>query len=365
MSQAGLAPRGSALGACPVPLTQAYDAALFDLDGVLYLGGESIPHAASSVQAALAAGMRAGYVTNNASRSPSAVAGHLRELGIPAQDAEVVTSGQAAAHHLAEHLPAGAVVLIIGTDALTEEVARRGLKPVRRCDGPLGMPAAVVQGLSPQTAWTDLAEAAVALRHGALWVAGNADTTLPSPRGQLPGNGAFVAALRTATGREPIVVGKPSPALHAESLSRVPARRPLVVGDRLDTDVLGAVRGAADSLLVLTGVADRAALLQAPPGSRPTYLSSDLRGLLVAHPQVVVEGATARCGGYRAWYDGELRLNRDDGGGDGGDGPSPGDVGYDPDGHGHHADDRRGGGSSDDALRAECALSWALADAAR
>jgi glycerol 3-phosphatase-2 len=157
-------------------------------------------------------------------------------------------------------------------------------------------------------------------------------TTLPSARGPLPGNGAFVAALRLVTGLEPLVAGKPDPALHLESLQRVGARRPLVVGDRLDTDVLGAVRGGADSLLVLTGVTDRAALLAAPPGSRPTYLSSDLRGLAQSHPAVDVDVDQARCRAATAtWTDGAVVV----------------------------------AGSGDDALRAEAALWWACADAGR
>lgn len=292
-------------------------------------------HAAEAVGAAREAGLRAAFVTNNASRAPAEVAAHLSELGIPAGPSDVVTSAQAAARVLAERLPAGAAVLVLGTDALADEVAAVGLRPVRSADE---QPAAVVQGLDRTTGWAELAEACVALRAGALWVAGNADSTLPSPRGPLPGNGAMVAALAAATGLTPVVAGKPEPALHRESLERVGSQRPLVVGDRLDTDVLGAVRGSTDSLLVLTGVTDRAALLAAPAGSRPTYLARDLRGLLVAHPEARVEGDTAACGSARArLVDGQVQV---DGDGDGGDGD----------------------GDSDDALRAACALSWALAD---
>ena len=237
-----------------------------------------------------------------------------------------MTSAQAAARLLAEQLDPGAAVLVVGTRALEEEVAAVGLRPVRTADD---APQAVVQGLGPATTWTDLAEAAVALHQGAVWVAGNADSTLPSPRGALPGNGALVAALELVTGRRAIVAGKPEPALHRESVARVGARRPLVVGDRLDTDVLGAVRGGADSLLVLTGVTDRARLLAAPAGSRPTYVGGDLRALLADHPPAVVAGDSATCGAARAhWRDGQLQVQ----------------------------------GDGDDALRAACALSWALAD---
>ena len=309
-----------------MPLAQAYDAALYDLDGVLYLAGEPVPYAAQSVGAAATAGLRAAYVTNNASRRPSVVAQHLRQLGIPAEPSDVVTSAQAAVRWLVERVPPGSRVLVLGTADLDDEVAAGGLAPVRSADD---RPVAVVQGLSPETGWRELAEAAVALRAGALWVAGNADSTYPSPRGPLPGNGSFVAALVTATGRHPVVVGKPEPQLHRESVERVGARRPLVVGDRLDTDVLGAVRGGADSLLVLTGVVDRAELLAAPDGSRPTYVSADLRGLLRPQLPVVRRETETVCGAARArWNGAELLVE----------------------------------GDADEGLRAACALAWARAD---
>ncbi len=309
------------LAASEGPLQEQYDAALLDLDGVLYVGPEAVPHAADAVARARAAGMRAAFVTNNASRRPAAVAEHLTELGIPAHPADVVTSGQAAARWLAARLAPGARVLVVGTEDLADLLRDHGLQPVRTADGA----DAVVQGLATTTAWTDLAEASVAIRAGALWVAGNADSTYPSPRGPLPGNGAFVQALITATGRAPVVVGKPEPELHAASVERVGARRPLVVGDRLDTDVLGAVRAGADSLLVLTGVTDWEALLAAPEDRRPTYLSSDLRGLALDHPAPVVEGDGARCREGRARREGD-RVRPE--------------------------------GGSDDALRAACALAW-------
>lgn len=318
------------LGSCPTPLAEHYDAALCDLDGVLYLGDDAVPHAATSVGSARAAGMRFAYVTNNASRAPDVVAGRLTALGIPVQPDEVVTSGQAAARALAAELVPGATVLVVGSEALAAEVAGVGLRPVRTVEqaGPDG-PAAVVQGLAPETCWADLAEAAVALHRGALWVAGNADESLPTARGPVPGNGAFVAALRLVTGREPKISGKPDPALHQESVQRVGAQRPLVVGDRLDTDVLGAVRGDADSLLVLTGVTGVRELVAAPPGSRPTYVAHDLRALLTPHPGVEVDRESAGCGDARArWRDGVLE----------------------------------GDPSSEDGLRALVALAWSCAD---
>ena len=125
----------------------------------------------------------------------------------------------------------------------------------------------------------------MAIRAGALWVAANVDRTLPTERGLLPGNGAMVAALKAATDAEPQVAGKPAPALMRDALARGTFHSPLVVGDRLDTDIEGAMRGGADSLLVLTGVTRPADLLLAPPDRRPTYVAADLAGLNAAYFQ--------------------------------------------------------------------------------
>jgi glycerol-1-phosphatase len=145
-----------------------------------------------------------------------------------------------------------------------------------------------------------LAEAALAIEAGALYVAANADATLPTPRGPQPGNGSLVQVLIHATGATPIVAGKPELPLHEESVQRVGAVRPLVVGDRLDTDIEGAVRGGADSLLVLTGVTEPADLLLARPPYLPAYVAGDLSGLNAAHPEVLRDGGGFRCGGWTA-----------------------------------------------------------------
>ena len=259
-------------------LVDGYDLVILDLDGVVYLDTEPVPGAVDTVNRLHEIGKPLAYATNNAARRPEEVAAHLVQLGIPATADEIVTSPQAAAALLAERLPAGSAVLVVGTDALAAEVAGAGLKPVSSADD---RPAAVVQGYGPRVGWPDLAEACVAVRGGALWVATNADRTLPSPRGPLPGNGALVAALATALGRGPDeVVGKPAPALFQRAAQRAGARRPLVVGDRLDTDIDGARRAGMDSMLVLTGVSTRADLDAAPPDRRPTYVAPDLSALL-------------------------------------------------------------------------------------
>lgn len=256
-------------------LRDRYEALLLDLDGTLYRG----PVVIEGAPAALAAedAQRLVYVTNNASRAPATVAAHLAELGFAATTDDVVTSAQAAARLLAERLAPGADVLVVGTDDLAAEVAAVGLRPVRRFDG--AAPAAVVQGHSPQTGWPELAEAAYALRSGALWVAANTDKTLPNERGLAPGNGAMVAALRTATELAPLVAGKPFAPLMADALVRADTRSALVVGDRLDTDIEGANAVGLDSLLVLTGVSTLDELKDAAAEFIPTFVADSLDAL--------------------------------------------------------------------------------------
>ncbi|MGA9376771.1 MAG: HAD-IIA family hydrolase, partial [Mycobacterium sp.] len=276
-------------------LAREHDCLLLDLDGTVFRGHEPTPGA---VQSLATLDARALYVTNNASRSAAEVAGHLRELGFSAQPDDVVTSAQSAARLLAGQLPAGAVVLIVGTDSLAAEIEGVGLKPVRSFDA---APVAVVQGHSPQTGWPDLCEAALAIRAGALWVAANVDRTLPSERGLLPGNGSMVAALRSATDTEPHVAGKPAPTLMNDALARGEFRSPLVIGDRLDTDIEGANAAGLPSLMVLTGVNSAADMVHAAVGSRPDFVSEDLRSLhsdadtlrIAAHPawQIDADGS--------------------------------------------------------------------------
>jgi HAD superfamily hydrolase (TIGR01450 family) len=307
------------------PLDRAYDTALLDLDGVVYAGGDAVPYAVGSLEAARGHGMRLAYVTNNAARTPEAVAAHLTELGVPARASEVITSAQAVARLVAEAVPAGAKVLAVGGEGLFVALRERGLVPVESAaEGP----AAAVQGYAPELRWSQLAEMAYAVNAGVPWFASNTDLTIPSARGIAPGNGAAVEAVRIATGGTPKVAGKPLPPMHRESVIRSGARRPLVVGDRLDTDIEGAHAGGVDSLLVLTGVTEVEALLAPRPEHRPTSVARDLRGLLVRHPPVRWEGAEAVCGGWTV-------------------APSADSLTL------------AGDGAPEDALRALCAAAWA------
>jgi glycerol-1-phosphatase len=254
-------------------LAQQYDCLLIDLDGTVFRGRQPTEGAVQALDEAESCKL---FVTNNASRSADEVAAHLRDLGFTASAADVVTSAQSAAHLLAGQLSPDSPVLVVGTDALANEIAAVGLRPVRRYEDD---PVAVVQGLSMTIGWPDLAEAALAIRAGALWVAANVDPTLPTERGLLPGNGSLVAALRTATGAEPQVAGKPAPSLLNDAVARGDFRAPLVIGDRLDTDIEGANATGLPSLMVLTGVSTARDAVFAEPAQRPTYIGHDLRSL--------------------------------------------------------------------------------------
>ena len=264
---------GSRSSADVTTLAQEHDCLLLDLDGTVFRGQEPTTGAVETLAAVTS---RTLYVTNNASRSSDEVAQHLRAMGFAAAADDVVTSAQSAAHLLADRLPAGAPVLIVGTESLAAEIENVGLKPVRQWSDD---PVAVAQGHSPETAWPDLAEAALAIRGNAFWVAANVDRTLPSERGLLPGNGSMVAALQAATDREPTVAGKPQPTLLTDALSRGDFRNPLVVGDRLDTDIAGANAAGVPSLLVLSGVSTASEAVRAVVGERPNYIAADLRSL--------------------------------------------------------------------------------------
>jgi glycerol 3-phosphatase-2 len=258
-------------------LVDRYDLIILDLDGVIYLIDKPLPGAVETVERLHTDGTPIAYVTNNASRRAMDVAALLTGMGVPAQADEVLTSAGAAAAMLADRLPAGAPVLVVGADALRAEVHEAGLTPVETFED---KPAAVVQGYGPDVGWRILAEAALSVRAGALWMATNTDRTLPSERGPLPGNGSLVAVLETALGRQPdVVVGKPQSALFTTAAEQAKARRPLVVGDRLDTDIEGAVGAGMDSLLVLSGISDRAELLAAPERRRPTFVAANVTAL--------------------------------------------------------------------------------------
>ena len=287
------------LGHSDHALSASHDLVMLDLDGVVYIGGEAVPGAPEHLARVREAGVRCAFVTNNASRAAATVAEHLVRLGVQAEPADVVTSAQAASRLLADRLPRGAAVVVLGAGALVEEVRAVGLTPVGVDDEAV----AVVTGYGPDVPWRDVMRVAVRVRDGLTWVASNTDATIPTTYGVAPGHGVLVDTLRRFTEVEPQVAGKPEPPLLHETIRRVGGERPLMVGDRLDTDIAGARRVDVDSLLVLTGVTGLVELVAAAPGERPTYLSRDLGGLSTPHPEVRREHGVVTVGGWRATID--------------------------------------------------------------
>lgn len=284
------------LGSSATALCQAYDLAMLDLDGVVYVGGEAVPGAPGHLRAARDAGMRVAFITNNASRPPDQVADHLRALGVEASVDDVVTSAQAAARLLVDRHGADARVVALGAEGLTAALQAVGLVPVGADDEAV----AVATGYGPEVRWSEIMRVAVRIRDGLPWVASNTDATFPASFGVAPGHGVQVEMLRRFTGVHPDVAGKPERPLLDETVRRVGGRRPLMVGDRLDTDIEGARRAGLDSLLVLTGVTDLPALVAAPTALRPTYLAPDLVGLTSSHGAPTPTSEGWQLGGWSA-----------------------------------------------------------------
>jgi glycerol 3-phosphatase-2 len=273
----------------PAPL-DGVDVLLADLDGVVYTGPDAIPHAVDALEGAATRGVRVGYITNNASRSDAVVAEHLAGFGLSVRPEDVVTSPQAAMRLLRDQLPADALVLVVGGEGLVTEVERAGYRITRVA---ADHPDAVVQGFSPDLSWRDLAEASFALArdadgNGIPWIATNTDWTIPVAGGIAPGNGTLVSAVHTAVGILPQVAGKPETPIFEEAMRRFAAKSPLFLGDRLDTDVLGARRAGIPSAHVLTGIDRAKQLIAAVPEQRPDFVLEDLRQLSEPYPRTVV-----------------------------------------------------------------------------
>ncbi len=290
------------------PLAERYTGVVCDLDGVVRRGSEAVPFAVDQLTALRAAVV---YATNNASLTAQDVADQLVGLGLTVGPADVVTSSQAGAAYLASILPARAPVLAVGGPGVAAALAEAGLTPLPRCEPGV---VAVLQGYGPDVTAVDLAEASYAIEGGATWVATNLDATLPTHRGLAPGNGALIGAVSTATGVEPSVsTGKPEPPLYDLSVARLGVEKGqvLAIGDRLDTDILGAMAAGLDSLWVLTGVDDLVSFARSPGRPTPTYAARDLRALDRPPLLPVLDGAAVTCGPVRLsvdWVRGELTV---------------------------------------------------------
>lgn len=274
-------------------LGQHYDAALFDLDGVIYLGPYAIDGVPDTLAELRSRGVHLGFVTNNAARTPATVAEHLIELGIEAAEADVVNSTMATLRMLADDLEPGTRILAVGTDALREQLSGAGFTLVDSLEDD---PAAVVQGYNPTIAWPKLEEAALAVQRGAAWYATNPDLTRPSDRGLVPGLGAQLAVVRACVTVDPQIAGKPYRPLLDETVLRIGAENPIFVGDRTDTDILGANNVGMDSLFVFTGAHGKKDLAEAAPAYRPTYIGHDASALLEPPREAEFHGQRYVCG---------------------------------------------------------------------
>lgn len=276
-------------------LQDNHDALLLDLDGTVWNGGVAIEHAVDAINGS---GLAAMYVTNNASRSAGDVAQMLNAIGLNAAEQEVITSAQAALTMAESHLEHGDSVLVVGAASFKQLVSDAGYRVVASADD---NPKVVLHGHNPETGWAQLSEAALAIQQGAIYLATNLDTTLPMERGFMVGNGSMVAAVTSATGVVPEAAGKPGPAMFLQAADRLGAKRPLAVGDRLDTDIAGGVAAGIPALHLLTGVSGPLALIEAPKEHRPTFIADDLRGL-TQDAESLRPGAQ---GGFTARIDGD------------------------------------------------------------
>lgn len=264
-------------------LVEGYDAALFDLDGVVYLGPQVIKGVPEALEALRGRQVRLGFVTNNAARTPAAVAKHLTELGITAAEEDVVNSTQAMVRILKDELEPGSRILVLGTQALAQQLQEGGFEPVASVTE---NPVAVVQGYNPTTTWDLLEQGAIAIQGGARWFATNPDMTRPTERGILPGCGAQVAIVQACVDVVPTMAGKPYRPLLDETVLRLGAERPIFVGDRIDTDIMGANAVGMDSLFVFTGAHGKHDLAAAGPHGRPTHIGYDVAALLAPAREV-------------------------------------------------------------------------------
>ena len=277
-----------------------YDGAIFDLDGVAWLGGKPAPYAPENFAIAVENGMQPMFLTNNASRTPEQVADALEKVGLHTTSNNILTSSMAAVSLAEQHLEPGAKVLAIGSEGLIGPLEKSSFVRVTSADD---NPDAVIMGFFPEVGWKDLSEAALAIRKGALFIATNLDATLPQERGFMIGNGSLVAAVVNATGVKPLSAGKPEPAIYDTGVAMLGAHKPFSIGDRLDTDIRGAVAAKIPSLHVLTGVNSARDIMLAVNEERPTFLADDMRALNEPYPDITKNGERWEVEGSWAYVD--------------------------------------------------------------
>ncbi len=260
------------------PFADAYDHLLLDLDGCVWVGEHATPRAQQAIAELRAAGKNIAFVTNDARWSPEEFVRRLWGHGIQAALEEIVTSGGAVQHVLAERYQ-GASAVVIGSPAVHRHVRDAGVRTVNGTDLASRASVVVVSGHDAFD-FLELREATLALHGGAALLATDRDVTFPTPAGPCPGTGAILAAVEAAGSVHAETVGKPAPQLFQTALDRLPPGRALVIGDRLDADIEGAAAAGLDSALVLSGVtgADQAAADDRPLALAPTLAELVLDG---------------------------------------------------------------------------------------
>ena len=257
-------------------LADLYDAFLLDLDGVMYRGDQPIAAAGPTVAALREAGKRIVFMTNNSARTPSYLAKKLSSMGVAAEEKEVLTSALATADMLARESNEKRRAFVIGREGVRSALTEAGIDVV---DGDGGSADLVVVGWDYEVSYESLRRATVLVRNGARLIATNSDASYPAPGGELwPGAGAILAAVETASGATATVVGKPHEPLFEAALGLAATRNALVVGDRIETDIVGASRAGIDSVLVRSGAGTLAELVDHE--ALPVAVLADVGGLL-------------------------------------------------------------------------------------
>lgn len=245
---------------------------LIDMDGVLWRGRTFLPGVRQFFSTLRERQLPFLLVTNNATVSPQSAVERLAEIQVEIEPQEVLTSAFATAAYLKTVLSPGASVYAIGEQAVRHALEGAGFHLLDQHDSAR----AVVVGFDRQIDWYKMAEAALAIQAGALFVGTNPDVSFPIEGGQAPGNGAFVRAIEVSTGVEPVIVGKPEPLLFEQAIKTLdlPAEQTLMIGDRLETDILGAQRAGVGTALMLSGVTSKAQLASAD--IKPDFIFEDL-----------------------------------------------------------------------------------------
>ena len=262
-----------------VSLLENYSVFLIDLDGVVYLNDRPVPGGKETIKEIQRRGLGFLFLSNNSSATPQQYVEKLLKMGIQVEVRNVMTSGQALGRYIEENYPAkGKTGFVIGEYGLESELEARGIKLLQG-DAAKEVDFVVV-GWDRFVTYEKLKIACVAIRNGATYLATNKDATFPTPHELWPGAGAIVAAVTTASGREPVAIGKPNPYMVKLGLERLGAseKDALIVGDRLETDILAGIEAGVDSALVLSGISREEDIVAS--GIIPTHVIESLSSLL-------------------------------------------------------------------------------------